>query len=114
MYIYIYGFHQEASVHCCANPCFQKGGIVGMLEVIRCDCARLESETSSAEDQAQSVYDKFINETNQDIITPHTSPTHVYIFYIWQRLINPVIVNLMNTATIPPMVTQVDPRLTHG
>jgi hypothetical protein len=52
------------------------GGIVGMLEVILSDFARLESETQSAEDQAQSVYDKFMNESNQDIAVKDTEIKH--------------------------------------
>jgi len=52
------------------------GGIVGMLEVILSDFARLESETSSAEDQAQSVYDKFMDESNQDIAVKDTEIKH--------------------------------------
>ena len=38
---------------------------------------------------------------------------HIYI-YIWQQLIYPVTVSLMKLATIPPRVTQADPRLTYG
>jgi len=52
------------------------GGIVGMLEVILSDFARLEAETSSAEDQAQSVYDKFMDESNQDIAVKDTEIKH--------------------------------------
>jgi len=47
-----------------------------MLEVILSDFARLESETSSAEDQAQSVYDKFMDESNQDIAVKDTEIKH--------------------------------------
>jgi hypothetical protein len=52
------------------------GGIVGMLEVILSDFARLEAETQSAEDQAQSVYEKFMNESNQDIAVKDTEIKH--------------------------------------
>merc|ERR1719375_1539682 len=41
-------------------------GVIGMLEVILSDFARLESETSSAEDAAQTEYDRFMAEGNQD------------------------------------------------
>merc|ERR1719428_2601795 len=41
-------------------------GVIGMLEVILSDFARLESETSSAEDAAQTEYDRFMAEANQD------------------------------------------------
>jgi uncharacterized protein YoxC len=41
-------------------------GVVGFLEVILSDFARLESETSSGEDAAQAAYDKFMAESQQD------------------------------------------------
>jgi peptidoglycan hydrolase CwlO-like protein len=41
-------------------------GVLGMLEVILSDFARLESETSSSEDAAQSEYDKFMADSQQD------------------------------------------------
>merc|ERR1719378_979779 len=37
----------------------ENGGVVGMLEVIESDFARLESDTSSAEATAQKTYDTF-------------------------------------------------------
>merc|ERR1740127_137654 len=40
------------------------GGIMGMLEVILSDFARLETETQSAEDTAASNYEQFMNESN--------------------------------------------------
>jgi hypothetical protein len=52
------------------------GGVVGMLEVILSDFARLEAETQSAEDQAQSTYEKFMNESNQDIAVKDTEIKH--------------------------------------
>jgi hypothetical protein len=51
-------------------------GIVGFLEVILSDFARLESETSSAEDQAQETYEKFMNETTQDVAVKETEIKH--------------------------------------
>jgi hypothetical protein len=51
-------------------------GIVGFLEVILSDFARLESETSSAEDAAQEAYEKFMNETNQDVAVKETEIKH--------------------------------------
>ena len=42
---------------------------------------------------------------------------YIYVYAnvcVRQRLINPVTVNVMKTATNPPRVTQVDPRLTHS
>lgn len=52
------------------------GGIVGMLEVVLSDFARLETETSEAEDQAQRVYDSFMNESNQDAAVKETEKKH--------------------------------------
>jgi hypothetical protein len=52
------------------------GGIIGFLEVILSDFARLESETSSAEDQAQETYEKFMNETTQDVAVKETEIKH--------------------------------------
>jgi len=42
-----------------------KGGVVGMLEVIQSDFARLESDTSSAEQAAQNEYDEFMSDSAQ-------------------------------------------------
>jgi hypothetical protein len=52
------------------------GGIAGMLEVILSDFARLEAETLHAEDQAQSAYEQFTAETNQDVAVKETEKTH--------------------------------------
>merc|ERR1712100_854234 len=38
----------------------ESGGVVGMLEVIQSDFARLEAETKAAEEQAQKEYDQFM------------------------------------------------------
>lgn len=43
-----------------------KGGVVGMLEVIASDFARLEADTSSAESQAQREYDQFMTKGKAD------------------------------------------------
>jgi hypothetical protein len=51
-------------------------GIIGFLEVILSDFARLESETSSAEDQSQETYEKFMNETTQDVAVKETEIKH--------------------------------------
>jgi len=42
------------------------GGVIGFLEVIVSDFARLETDTSSAEDTAQSEYDKYMAESDED------------------------------------------------
>jgi len=41
-------------------------GVIGFLEVILSDFARLESETSSAEDTSQAAHEKFMAESQQD------------------------------------------------
>jgi hypothetical protein len=43
-----------------------KGGVVGMLEVIETDFARLEADTSAAEKQAASEYDTFMSDSQAD------------------------------------------------
>jgi hypothetical protein len=55
----------------------QKGGVVGMLEVILSDFARLESTTSSAEDESVATYDKLMNESNQDIAVKLVEVDHL-------------------------------------
>ena len=40
--------------------------------------------------------------------------THIYIYRCMAASHYPVKVNSVNMATIPPRVTQFDPRLTHG
>eukprot|EP00405_Crypthecodinium_cohnii_P021495 CAMPEP_0206465530 /NCGR_PEP_ID=MMETSP0324_2-20121206/27888_1 /ASSEMBLY_ACC=CAM_ASM_000836 /TAXON_ID=2866 /ORGANISM="Crypthecodinium cohnii, Strain Seligo" /LENGTH=657 /DNA_ID=CAMNT_0053938413 /DNA_START=51 /DNA_END=2024 /DNA_ORIENTATION=+ len=54
----------------------EHGGIIGFLEVVLSDFARLEADTSSAEDQAASAYEKFMDETNQDIAVKNTESKH--------------------------------------
>merc|ERR1719238_1363732 len=43
-----------------------KGGVVGMLEVIESDFARLESETAAAEATAQKEYEVFMSDSEID------------------------------------------------
>merc|ERR1719393_329078 len=43
-----------------------KGGVVGMLEVIETDFARLEADTQAAENQAASEYDSFMSDSQSD------------------------------------------------
>merc|ERR1719198_1276672 len=42
------------------------GGVIGMLEVIESDFARLESETKAAEATAQKEYDEFMTDSEVD------------------------------------------------
>merc|ERR1711877_44261 len=44
----------------------ENGGVVGMLEVIESDFARLEAETSAAEATAQKEYDQFMTDSKVD------------------------------------------------
>merc|ERR1719439_546902 len=44
----------------------ENGGVVGMIEVIQSDFARLESDTTAAEEQAQQEYDAFMTESATD------------------------------------------------
>mmetsp|Transcript_79941 Transcript_79941/g.258505 ORF Transcript_79941/g.258505 Transcript_79941/m.258505 type:complete len:673 (+) Transcript_79941:38-2056(+) len=52
------------------------GGILGLLDVILSDFARLETETSSSEDQAQSAYEKYMNESDEDLAVKGTTVEH--------------------------------------
>jgi len=42
------------------------GGVIGMLEVIQSDFARLESETSTAESEADEEFTRFTDDSSQD------------------------------------------------
>merc|ERR1719240_2502032 len=44
----------------------ENGGVVGMLEVIQSDFARLESDTKAAEATAQKEYDEFMTDSKVD------------------------------------------------
>merc|ERR1719491_248606 len=52
------------------------GGIMGMLEVILSDFARLETETQSSEDSAAAQYEKFMDESNEDVAVKETEIEH--------------------------------------
>jgi len=54
----------------------EHGGIIGFLEIILSDFARLETETSSAEDQAAAAYEKFMDESNEDVAVKETEVGH--------------------------------------
>ena len=54
----------------------ESGGIIGFLEVVLSDFARLEAETSSAEDSAQDAYSKFMDESNEDIAVKDAEVEH--------------------------------------
>merc|ERR1719230_1217361 len=44
----------------------ESGGVVGMLEVIESDFARLEADTKAAEASAQKEYDQFMTDSEVD------------------------------------------------
>jgi len=44
----------------------ESGGVIGMLEVIQSDFARLEAETKASEAQAQKEYDDFMTDSSVD------------------------------------------------
>merc|ERR1719393_783062 len=48
-----------------------KGGVVGMLEVIETDFARLEADTTAAESQAATEYDSFMSDSQADKKAKH-------------------------------------------
>jgi predicted nucleic acid-binding Zn-ribbon protein len=52
------------------------GGVMGMLEVILSDFARLETETAEAESSAASTYEKFMDESNEDVAVKETEIEH--------------------------------------
>merc|ERR1719231_1155935 len=54
----------------------ENGGVIGMLEVIESDFARLEAETSSAEATAQKTYDEFMTTSKVDKAAKTTSSEH--------------------------------------
>jgi chromosome segregation ATPase len=54
----------------------ENGGVVGMLEVVESDFARLEAETSSAEATAQKQYDEFMTESKVDKAKKSTDVEH--------------------------------------
>jgi prefoldin subunit 5 len=54
----------------------ENGGVVGMLEVIESDFARLESDTKAAEATAQKEYDEFMTESKVDKAEKSTDIEH--------------------------------------
>merc|ERR1712203_1004866 len=54
----------------------ENGGVVGMLEVIESDFARLESETKAAEAAAQKEYDTFMTKSKVDKEAKETDIEH--------------------------------------
>lgn len=51
----------------------EKGGVVGMLEVIKSDFARVEADTRAAETQAADEYKRFTSDSEADLKLKHDS-----------------------------------------
>jgi len=54
----------------------ENGGVMGMLEVVESDFARLESDTAAAEEAAQKEYDTFLTDSQSDKISKSTDIEH--------------------------------------
>merc|ERR1711948_114351 len=54
----------------------ENGGVVGMLEVIESDFARLEADTKAAEASAQKEYDEFMTDSKVDKESKETDIEH--------------------------------------
>jgi len=54
----------------------ENGGVIGMLEVIESDFARLEADTSAAEATAQKNYDTFMTDSKVDVAAKSTDIEH--------------------------------------
>lgn len=54
----------------------ESGGVIGMLEVIESDFARLEAETSASEATAQKTYDDFMTDSKVDKAQKTTDSEH--------------------------------------
>merc|ERR1719254_422677 len=54
----------------------ENGGVVGMLEVIESDFARLEADTTAAEASAQKEYDEFMTDSKVDKSEKSTDIEH--------------------------------------
>jgi len=52
------------------------GGIFGMLEVVLSDFTRLEAQTLSDEESAASTYDKFMDESNENVAVKEAEVEH--------------------------------------
>jgi len=54
----------------------ESGGVVGMLEVIESDFARLESDTKASEATSQKEYDEFMTDSKVDKAEKTTDSEH--------------------------------------
>lgn len=67
---------QEATGAPYAGMQSQKDGVLGLLEVIVSDFARLDTTTSAAEDQAQKDYEQFLAESSKDMAVKEAEIAH--------------------------------------
>jgi hypothetical protein len=54
-----------------------KGGITGLLETILSDFAKLESSTSNSEEDAATKYEKFMNDSEEDVAVKGAEAEHM-------------------------------------
>merc|ERR1719414_829580 len=54
----------------------ENGGVIGMLEVIESDFARLEADTTAAEATSQKNYDTFMTDSKVDVAAKETDIEH--------------------------------------
>merc|ERR1719183_1143554 len=54
----------------------ENGGVVGMMEVIESDFARLEADTAAAEASGQKEYDEFMSDSEIDKTKKTTDIEH--------------------------------------
>ena len=52
------------------------GGVIGLLETISSDFARLLTETTTAEDQAATAHQAFLDESSTDLATKDAELKH--------------------------------------
>merc|ERR1712232_453870 len=69
-------FVQEAAKAPYTGMQTENGNVLGFLEVILSDFARLETETTSSEDQAQEQYSTFMDESEEDLAVKATEISH--------------------------------------
>merc|ERR1719321_751529 len=58
------------------SPVQSSGGVIGMLEVVESDFARLESDTAAAESESQRAFDDFIADSRKDKAVKSTDAKH--------------------------------------
>ena len=55
----------------------ESGGIFGTLEVILSDFARLQTETETTEDEAETAHTKFMNDNEEDTAVKSSAMKHL-------------------------------------